>query len=139
MASTSKATSSVGAAGALASAAGCSARAAGASFLSNFAVVAGFALWSNRRCDLGLRAFRYDFSFRSQFNRNLGNFRCRRFFHRALSSLDDAHASLYGGLFLGEVLVANLLRQLFRNGVGRDADVYTFASHLFDEPLGVKL
>jgi hypothetical protein len=61
------------------------------------------------------------------------------FFYRTLGSLYDAHASLNGGFFLGEVLVANLLRQLFRNGVRRDADVNTFASHFFDKPLGIEL
>jgi hypothetical protein len=44
---------------------------------------------------------------------NIGSFRRWSFFHRTLGSLDDAHASLNSGLFLGEVFVANLLRQLF--------------------------
>jgi hypothetical protein len=86
-----------------------------------------------------LWTFRNDFDFRFGSYGNFGSLRRWRFFHRTLGSLDDAHASLNGGLFLGEVFVANLLRQLFRDGVGRDADVYTFASHLFNEPLGVKL
>jgi hypothetical protein len=86
-----------------------------------------------------LRAFGYHFRGAFSSDGNVGSFRCRSFFNRTLGSLDDTHAALNGGLFLGEVFVANLLRQLFRNRVGRDADVYTLASHLFDEPLGVKL
>jgi hypothetical protein len=66
-------------------------------------------------------------------------FQYRRFFHGPLGPLDDSHATLGGGFFLGEVLVANLFCQLFRNRVGRNADVNAFASHLFNEPLCVEL
>jgi hypothetical protein len=70
---------------------------------------------------------------------SFGAFQCRRFFYGALGPLDNSHATLGGGFFLREVLVANLFCQLFRNRVGRNADVNAFASHLFNEPLCVEL
>jgi hypothetical protein len=86
-----------------------------------------------------LWAFRNYFYCGFSGHRGLGSFRHVRFFDRTLSPLDDAHASFYGGFFLRKVFVADLLRELFRNGIGGDADVYAFASHLFNEPLGVEL
>jgi hypothetical protein len=62
-----------------------------------------------------------------------------RFFLRPRRPLDDLHATLNRSLFLGKILVADLLCQLLRNGVGRNAYVNTFAAHFFDEPLGIEL
>jgi len=86
-----------------------------------------------------LWSFWYNFDRRPNLSVDLCRFHCRRFFHRALGAFDYADAPLDCRFFLGEVLVANLLRQLFRNGVRWDADVYTFTAHLFDKALGIKL
>jgi len=56
-----------------------------------------------------------------------------------LRLLDDADGALDRRLFLGEVLVADLLGQLFGDGVGRDRDVNALAAHLFDEALRLHL
>jgi hypothetical protein len=77
--------------------------------------------------------------FRFRLGGSLDGFYRSRFFDRALSPLDDSHASLCGGLFFGEILVSNLFCQLFRNRVGRDANVDTFSAHLFYQAFGVKL
>jgi hypothetical protein len=77
-------------------------------------------------------------NFRLRFRGGLNCLNRRSFLNRALSSFDDSHAALNGSLFFGEVLVSNLLCQLFRNRVGRDANVDTFAAHLFNETLGVE-
>jgi hypothetical protein len=61
------------------------------------------------------------------------------FFDRTRSFLNDLDNALCSSLFLGEVLVSDLLGQLFGNGVGRNADVDTLASHFFYKPLGVEL
>jgi hypothetical protein len=60
-----------------------------------------------------LRSFCNDLGCGLGRNGNFAGFRRWSFFHRALSSLDDAYASLYGSLFLRKVFVPNLLRQLF--------------------------
>jgi hypothetical protein len=82
------------------------------------------------------------FDLRRQWLFGLGRFRFfhnRNFFDRTRRLLDNLDGALDCHFLLGEVLVANLLRQLFRHGVRRNAHIYTFASNLFDESLGVEL
>jgi hypothetical protein len=55
---------------------------------------------------------------------------------RALYHFDRAFD---GRFLLRKVLIPNLLGELFRDRVGRNAHVHTFTSHLFDESLGVEL
>jgi hypothetical protein len=72
-------------------------------------------------------------------DRSFWLFNDRGLFDRARRLLHNLDRALNGDLFLGEVLVANLLRKLFGDRVRRHAHIHTFASHLFDEPLGVEL
>ena len=58
---------------------------------------------------------------------------------RVAGLLDDADGALRDRLLLGEVLVAYLLGQLFRDGVGRHAHVHALTTHLFDEALRLHL
>jgi len=83
--------------------------------------------------------FRFDFGGRRGFGSDFRSFNRRGLFYRSLGAFDHAHATLHGRLFLGEVLIANLLRQLLRNRVGRHAHVYTFAPHFFNQALGIEL
>jgi hypothetical protein len=90
-------------------------------------------------------------------NRNFNRLRWRRRFHwlwlvnfrlgldyRCFRSwqgcpLDHLDGALDGGFLLRKVLVADLLGQLLRDGVGGHTHVDTFTTHLFDKSLGVEL
>ena len=70
------------------------------------------------------------------FRLQLGD-RCFR--SRQRCALDDFDSALDGRFLLREVLVPNLLSQLFRDRVGWNADVDALATHFFNESLRVEL
>ena len=91
---------------------------------------------------LGLRLGRLGLVRRVEVDLGHGRFRRRGRFRRlvgVLRLLDDADGALDGRLFFREVLVADLLGQLFRDGVRGYGDVNTLAPHLFDEALRLHL
>jgi hypothetical protein len=94
-----------------------------------------------RRC--GLRRLAHGGSSSSRCSHRF-IFRRWRFFSgdssssRADGLFDDAHGARRGCLFLGEILVAYLVGQLFGDRVRRHTDIYALAAHFFDETLRVE-
>jgi hypothetical protein len=62
----------------------------------------------------------------------------RGLWSRQRRALDHFDSALDRRFLLRKILVPNLLGEFFRNRVGRDADVDTFATDLFNEALGVQ-
>src|SRR6185503_17270771 len=62
-----------------------------------------------------------------------------RFVYRPRGFFDDLDGPLNGSFFFGKVLVADLLSQLFGNGVGRNANVNTFTADFLNQPFGIQL
>jgi hypothetical protein len=85
----------------------------------------------------GNRRWRLDRHWLVNFHRL--SFDDRRFRSRNDCALHDFHRALDGRFLLREVLVPNLLGELFGDRVGGNADVDTFTTHLFNESLCVEL